>query len=49
MVNATPPAALPQGKRTDAHCIGDSEHTASLDGCGKTLPHKDSISGPFSL
>jgi len=39
------PAALPQGK-TPTHCIGGWVGLrAGLDGCGKSRPYRDSISG----
>lgn len=42
-------AALPQGKRHGAHrsggCVG---RKASLPGCGKCRPRRDSIPGTFS-
>jgi hypothetical protein len=42
-------AALPMGKRPGTHCTGAwVVLTAGLDGCGKSRPHRDSISGPSS-
>ena len=42
-------AALPPGKRRYTHCIGGwVGHTAGLDGCGKSRPHRVSIPGPSS-
>jgi len=39
MVNATPSAVLPPGKRPSTHCIGGWVGTkVSLDGCGKAVP-----------
>ena len=44
------PAALPPGHRLDTHCIGGwVGPRASLDGCGKSHPHRDSIPGPSSM
>ena len=43
------PAALPPGKRPDIHCIGGwMGLRAGLDGCGKSRPQRDSVSGPFN-
>ena len=43
------PAALLQGRRPGAHCIGDwMYHRAGLDGCGKSRPHRDQIPEPSS-
>ena len=43
------PATLPSGKRPGTHCIGGWVGTkAGLVGCGKSRPHRDSISGPSS-
>jgi hypothetical protein len=43
------PAALPPGKRTFTHCIGDwVGPRVGLDGCEKSRPHRDSIPGPSS-
>ena len=39
------PAALPQGKTRTGQWVGPR---AGLDGCGKFLPHRDSIPGPSS-
>ena len=40
------PAALPPGKKPDAHCAGVSVGPrAGLDGCGKSRPHRNSIPG----
>ena len=37
-------AALPPGKRPDSHCIGGwVGPIVSLDGCGKSRPHRDSV------
>jgi hypothetical protein len=42
-------AALPPGKRPGTNCIGGwVGPRASLDGCGKSRPHRDSIPGPSS-
>ena len=39
----------PRGKRPGTHCIGGwLGSRAGLDGCGKYLPHRDSIPGPSS-
>ena len=41
------PTALPTGKETRNHCTaGWLGPRAGLDGCGKSCPHRDSISGP---
>jgi hypothetical protein len=41
-------AALPP-ERSDNICIGGwVSSMAGLDGCGKSLPHRDPIPGPFS-
>ena len=43
------PAALSLGKRPGTHCIGGwVVPSAGMDGCGKSRPHRDSISGPSS-
>ena len=43
------PAALPPGNRPGTHCIGGwVGPRAGLDGCEKSLPHRDSIPGPSS-
>ena len=43
------PAALHPGKRPDTHCTGSSVGPAAgLEGCGKSRPHRNSISGPSS-
>jgi hypothetical protein len=40
-------AALPPGKRPVIHCIGGwVRPSVSLDGCGKSRPHRYSILGP---
>jgi len=40
-------ATLTRGKILGTHCIrGWVEPRAGLDGCGKSRPHRDSISGP---
>ena len=50
VVKSTNPAALPPGKRPGIHCLrGWVGPRASLDGCGKSHPHRDSIPGPSSL
>ena len=42
-------AALLPGKRAGTLCIGGwADPRASLDGCGKSCPHRDSIPGPSS-
>ena len=42
VVNASPRAALPPGKRPSTHCIGGSVGPrAGLDGCGKSRPQQD--------
>ena len=41
--------ALSLGKRPGTNCIGDwAGLRAGLDGCGKSRPHRDSISVPSS-
>jgi hypothetical protein len=41
-------AGLPL-ERPGTHCIGGwVGPRADLDGCGKSLPHRDLIPGPFS-
>ena len=41
------PASLPPGKRTGTHFIGGwLGPRVSLDGCGKSRFHRDSIPGP---
>ena len=48
VVNATPRPLYPL-KRPGTHCIGGwAGPKAGLDGCGKSRPHRDSISGPSS-
>jgi hypothetical protein len=43
------PVTLSPGKRPGTHCIGGwVGPKAGLDGCGKSLPHWDSIPGPSS-
>jgi hypothetical protein len=43
------PAAVPPGKRPGTHCTGGRVGPrAGLDGCGKSRPHRKSISGPSS-
>ena len=43
------PAALPPVKRSGTHCVvGWVGPRASLEGCGKLRPHRDSIPGPSS-
>jgi hypothetical protein len=40
------PAALPPGKRPSTHrTVGWVGPSTGLDGCGKSLPHRDSILG----
>jgi hypothetical protein len=42
-------AALHLGNRPGTHCTGGRlGPTASLDGCGKSLPHQDTILRPSS-
>ena len=42
-----PPVVLPPGKRPDTHYTeGWVDPTVSLEGCGKFIPHRDSIPGP---
>jgi hypothetical protein len=42
------PAALPPQKRPGTHSTASwVGPRASLDGCGKSHPHRDSIPGPF--
>jgi hypothetical protein len=44
------PAALPPGKRTGTHFIGGwVGPRAGLDGCGKSRPHRDSITRIIQL
>ena len=46
VVNATPRPFYPQ-ERPGTHSTGGwAGPRASLDGCGKSLPHRDSIPGP---
>ena len=48
VVNATPRPFYPQ-ERPGTHCIGVwVGPRASLDGCGKSRAHRDSIPGPSS-
>jgi len=48
VVNATTRPLYPR-KRTSTHCTGGwLGIRAGLDRCGKSLPHRDSIPGPFS-
>ena len=48
MVNATA-RPLPPRERPGAHCIGGwVDLRAGLDGCRKSLPHRDAIPGPSS-
>jgi len=43
------PAALLPGKTAGTHCLGDwVSPGVGLDGCGKYLPHRDSILGSSS-
>jgi len=43
------PAALPPGRTPGTLWIGERVGSwAGLDGCGKSHPHRDSISGPSS-
>ena len=43
------PAGLPPGKRYGTRCTGDwVGPSASLDGCGKSRRHRDSVPGPSS-
>jgi len=43
------PAILPPGKRPGIHCTrGWVDPRARLEGCGKSRPRRDSISGPSS-
>jgi hypothetical protein len=47
VVNATPQLLYPRKKRPGTHCTGGwVDPTADLDGCGKSHPHRHSISGP---
>jgi hypothetical protein len=42
------PAALSQGKRLGTHSTGPRVvPRVGIDGCGKSCPQPDSISGPF--
>jgi len=48
VVNATPRPIYPRD-RPGTHCIGGwLGSRVGLDGCGKSRPHRDSISGPSS-
>ena len=48
VVNAMPRPLYPW-ERTGIHCTGGCVGpSAGLDGCGKSLPHLDSIPGPSS-
>jgi len=43
------PSHFTPGKRPGTHCIGGwVGPRASLEGCGKSCPHRDSIPGPSS-
>jgi len=43
------PVALPAGNRPVIHCTGGSVgRRIGLDGCGKTRPYRDSITGSSS-
>ena len=49
VVKATPPAALPPGKRPNTRfTVGRVGSRAGLDGYGKPRPYRDSIPGPSS-